>query len=122
MNAFSRHRFLHASAATALAMLLPLQPAQAADGEIVVGAIVPITGPFAGAGLPYYNSLRMAQEDINAAGGIHGQKLRIAFEDTTANNSGAVNAYVKLVKQYNPPFIFLSSLSTQVLATEPEVA
>ena len=64
----------------------------------------------------------MAQDDINAAGGINGKKLRIVFEDTTANNSGAVNAYIKLVKQHHPSFIFLSNLSTQVLATEPEVA
>ena len=45
-----------------------------------------------------------------------------AFEDTGASNSTAVNAFVKLVKQVNPPFIFLPSLSTQVLAMEPEVA
>ncbi|CAN5902886.1 ABC transporter substrate-binding protein [soil metagenome] len=89
--------------------------------EIVVGATVPITGAFAASGIQYYNSLRLAQDDINAAGGINGRKFRIAFEDTTANNSAAVNAFVKLVKQYNPPFIFLSSLSTQDLATEPEV-
>jgi branched-chain amino acid transport system substrate-binding protein len=64
----------------------------------------------------------MAQDDINAAGGINGRKLRIAFEDTQANNSVAVNAFVKVVKQYNPPFVFLPSLSTQVLAMEPEIA
>jgi branched-chain amino acid transport system substrate-binding protein len=122
MTHVSRNRFLKASLASALAVLLSAPPLAMAQEEIVVGATVPITGPFASAGLPYYNSLRMAQDDINAAGGINGKKFRIAFEDTTANNSGAVNAFVKLVKQYNPPFIFLSSLSTQVLATEPEVA
>lgn len=94
---------------------------RAAD-DLVVGATVPITGAFAAAGSQYHNSLRLAQEHINAAGGIKGRKFVIAFEDTQASNSVAVNAYIKLVKQYNPPFIFLSSLSTQVLAMEPEVA
>ena len=92
-----------------------------AQEEIVIGAAVPITGTFAASGVQYHNSLKMAQEDINAAGGINGKKLRIAFEDTQANNTVAVNAFIKLVKQYNPPFIFLPSLSTQNLAMEPEV-
>jgi branched-chain amino acid transport system substrate-binding protein len=66
--------------------------------------------------------LQLAQDDINAAGGINGRKIRMAFEDTQASNSVAVNAFIKLVKDQNPPFIFLSSYTTQNLATEPEVA
>ncbi len=93
--------------------------AQAPD--LVVGATVPITGAFAASGIQYYNSLRLAQDDINAAGGIGGRKLRIAFEDTQASNSFAVNAFVKLVTQADLPFVFLSSLSSQDLAIEPEV-
>lgn len=122
MTNVSRIHFLKAGVASVLGILLATPQWAVAQGEIVIGATVPITGPFASVGLPYYNSLRMAQDDINAAGGINGKKFRIAFEDTTANNSTAVNAFVKLVKQHNPPFIFLSSLSTQVLATEPEIA
>ena len=126
MNSIAKRIFANACVAGALvaASAWPLlaQAQAQAQSEIVVGAVVPITGAFASAGLPYYNSLRMAQDDINAAGGIDGKKVRIAFEDATANNSVAVNAYVRLVKQYNPPFIFTSSLSTHVLATEPEIA
>ena len=110
------------AALSALALLPMLAPAPAgAADDIVLGATVPITGTFAASGIQYYNSLKLAQDDINAAGGINGRNLRIAFEDTAANNSTAVNAYIKLVKQYNPPFVFLPSLSTQALAMEPEV-
>ena len=122
MPNFSRKQFVRVITASALGVMLALPLAAFAQEEIVVGAMVPITGAFAASGIQYYNSLRMAQDDINAAGGINGRKLRIAFEDTQANNSVAVNAFVKVVKQYNPPFIFLPSLSTQVLAMEPEVA
>jgi branched-chain amino acid transport system substrate-binding protein len=94
--------------------------ARAAD-DIVVGAAVPITGTFAASGLQYHQSLRMAQDDINAAGGIAGRELGIVFEDTQASNSVAVNAFVKLVQQHRPAFVFLPGLSTQVLAMEPEV-
>jgi branched-chain amino acid transport system substrate-binding protein len=89
-----------------------------AQQPVQIGATVPITGPFAPSGIQYYNSLRMAQDDIAAAGGT---PIRIVFEDTQGSNTTAVNAYVRLVRQLNPPFIFLSSLSTQNLATEPEV-
>ena len=118
MNMMSKRLFARTLAAAAL---LGLACAAQAQEEIVVGAAVPITGNFAAAGLQYYNSLRMAQEDINAGGGINGKKLKIVFEDTQANNSVAVNAFVKLVQQNKPSFVFLPSLSTQVLAMEPEV-
>lgn len=93
-----------------------------AQEEIVIGATVPITGNFAATGVNYYNSLRMAQDDINAAGGINGKKIRIAFEDTQSTNSTAVNALVKLVRQTKPPLIFVNSLSVQILAQEQEIA
>ena len=94
--------------------------AWAAD-DIVVGATVPITGPLAGSGLQYYDSLQMAQDDINAAGGINGRKFRIVFEDTQASNSVAVNAFIKIVQQDDPCFVFLSSYTIQNLAVEQAV-
>jgi len=107
----------------ALAGMTAVAPglARAAD-EIVVGATVPVTGPLAASGLQYYDALQMARDDINAAGGINGKKLRIVFEDTQASNSVAVNAFIKLAKEENPPFIFLSSYTVQNLAVEPQVA
>jgi branched-chain amino acid transport system substrate-binding protein len=116
----SRRRLLSSAAATGL-LLASRRPVRAAE-EIVVGATVPITGPLAGSGLQYYDALQMAQDDINAAGGINGRPLRIAFEDTQASNSIAVNAFIKLAQQYDPPFIFLSSYTIQNLAVEPQVA
>jgi branched-chain amino acid transport system substrate-binding protein len=110
------------AAAIAVGLGAPgLRPAAAAD-EIVLGAVVPITGPLSLSGRQYYDSLQMAQDDINAKGGIAGKKLRIAFEDTQASNSTAVNAFVKLVQDQKPALIFLSSYSTQNLATSPEVS
>jgi branched-chain amino acid transport system substrate-binding protein len=91
--------------AAGLALLLSGGAAGAADNEIVLGATVPLTGPL-----------------VFSAGGINGKKLRIVFEDTQASNSVAVNAFIKLLRQENPPFIFLSSFTTQNLAVEAEVA
>jgi len=102
-----------------LAMALQA-PAARADDEIVIGAALPITGPFAGSGLQTYQGLQLAEHDINAAGGINGKKIRFQVEDTQASNSVAINAFLKLERQ-NAPFIFLSSFTVQNLATEPEV-
>ncbi len=113
-----RRTALSLLAGTALAMP---RVARAAD-DIVVGATVPITGPLAGSGLQYYDSLQMAQDDINAAGGINGRKLKIVFEDTQASNSVAVNAFIKLSQQLDPVFVFLSSYTIQNLAVEQAVA
>jgi branched-chain amino acid transport system substrate-binding protein len=115
----NRRQLLAASAAAAGSAAF-VSRARAAD-EIVVGATIPITGPLAASGLQYYYALQLAQDDINAAGGIKGSKLRIAFEDTQASNSVAVNAFIKLAQQENPPFIFLSSYTIQNLAVEQSV-
>jgi branched-chain amino acid transport system substrate-binding protein len=118
-QSMNRRTFVAGSAAAAA---LSTTRAWAQSGEIVLGATVPLTGPLAASGQQYHHALQLAQDDINAKGGIGGKKIKIVFEDTQASNSIAVNAFVKLSKELNPPFIFLSSYSTQNLATEPEVA
>lgn len=104
----------------ALTGLLALAGSASAQDEIVIGAALPITGPFAGSGLQTYQGLQLAERDINASGGINGAKIRFQVEDTQASNSTAVNAFLKLDAQ-KLPFIFLSSYTVQNLATEPEV-
>lgn len=92
-----------------------------AQQTISVGAAIPMTGPLSLTGIQYLNSLRLAEEDINKAGGIKGAKLSILFEDAQASNSTMINAFVKVVQERKPPFVFLSSYSTQNIAVAPEV-
>jgi branched-chain amino acid transport system permease protein len=89
--------------------------------EIVIGATVPITGSSATSGLLYYNGLKLAEEDINAAGGINGVPVKFVFEDAQASNSSAVSAFVKVVQEQKPVAMFISSFTPQNFATEPEV-
>lgn len=107
-------------AATALPLIGTAQ-AQT-TGPILIGATVPITGPLSLTGKQYFNSLTLAQEDINKAGGINGRDIKIVFEDTQASNGTAVNAFVKLAQETKPAFFFLSSYSTQNLAVSPELS
>ncbi|MSO97571.1 MAG: hypothetical protein EXR11_05045 [Rhodospirillaceae bacterium] len=96
--------------------------AQEASNEIIIGATCAVTGQLAATGLTVVRALEMAVEDINAAGGVNGKKLRLVNEDAGSSNSGAVTAYVKLVQQHKTPFVFISSYSTQILAQATEVA
>ncbi len=106
-------------AATMLSLVGTAQAQQ--TGSILVGATVPMTGPLSLTGKQYQNSLAMAEEDINKAGGINGRPIKIVFEDTQASNGTAVNAFVKLAQETKPAFFFLSSYSTQNLAVAPEL-
>jgi len=116
----TRKQFLMAMmGAAALPLASPAFAQQ--NAPIVIGATVPITGPLSLTGKQYHNSLTMAEEDINKAGGINGRNIKIVFEDTQASNSTAVNAFIKLAQDAKPSFFFLSSYSTQNLAAAPEV-
>lgn len=106
-------------AALMAALLMPA--AAAAEGEIVIGATVPMAGPSASSGTYYHKALQLAEEDINAAGGINGTPVKFVFEDALSGNSTAVTAFVKLVQESRPVAVFLTSVTPQNLAVEADV-
>jgi branched-chain amino acid transport system substrate-binding protein len=70
--------------------------AQHADREIVLGAIVPSSGPFAEWGRANTVTLQMLEKQVNASGGINGAKLRIAILDDATKPAQATNNLRKL--------------------------
>lgn len=57
----------------------------AASKTITIGSLHPLTGPLAGAGKPMDEAVKLAVDDVNAAGGIaamDGAKLEVASGDT----------------------------------------
>ncbi len=50
--------------------------------EIVVGSHQDLSGPIKGWGVPVANGLKMAADEINAAGGINGRKIKLIVEDS----------------------------------------
>ena len=71
------------------------------DGEeadpLPVGTVIPFSGDLADFGEPMLNAMRMAQEDINAAGGPLGREVDLLNEDSGTDSTQAVNAAEKLV-------------------------
>ena len=75
------------------------------DTEIVIGMMTDLSGVTAVQGSNAANSIRMAFDDINEKGGIHGRKIRFIVEDMEYLVPKAVQAMNKLVNRDN---IFLS--------------
>jgi len=78
-------------------------PAPAQQGvsptEIVVGTAQDLSGPIVNFSKATVNGMRMRIEEINAAGGINGRKLRLVVEDHGYDPKKAVLAAQKMVQQ-----------------------
>jgi len=65
--------------------------------EIRIGAIVPLTGPFAQLGSNYPLGFQLAIDEINSKGGVLGAKLRLIVYDDKNDAKEAVAAFQRLV-------------------------
>jgi branched-chain amino acid transport system substrate-binding protein len=67
--------------------------------EIVIGTHQDLSGPIKVWGVPVSNGMKMAVEEINAAGGINGRKLRMILEDSGYDPKRAVLASQKMIER-----------------------
>jgi ABC-type branched-subunit amino acid transport system substrate-binding protein len=79
------------------------KPAPPADA-IRIGAVLPFSGERAASGVPLEAALRLAVEDVNAAGGLGGRQLWLDIEDSHSDDArGTANA-IKLIESSAIPF------------------
>jgi ABC-type branched-subunit amino acid transport system substrate-binding protein len=74
---------------------------QAAAQDVKIGAAMPLTGDLQAYGESDVNGVRLAVEEINAAGGVLGQELGLAIADTRTSPQAGVDAAKKLVNVEN---------------------
>lgn len=67
--------------------------------EIVIGTHQDLSGPIKVWGVPVSNGMKMAVDEINAAGGINGRKLKLIVEDSGYDPKRAVLASQKLIEK-----------------------
>src|SRR5882762_7571680 len=67
--------------------------------EIVIGTHQDLSGPIKVWGVPVSNGMKMAVEEVNAAGGINGRKLRLILEDNGYDPKRAVLASQKMIER-----------------------
>lgn len=83
---------------------------------IKIGGIAPLSGGVAIYGVECKNGIDLAIEEINAAGGINGQKVEFICEDDEGDSAKSVNAYKKLITKDKARFIIGSLTSGCSLA------
>ncbi|MEO9652108.1 MAG: ABC transporter substrate-binding protein [Roseobacter sp.] len=84
----SRRRFMRNSAAGGVALAAPslvANVARAADGPIKLGSLHDLAGPLAATGEPMVYAIRLAVEELNAAGGLLGREIEVINYDTQSN-------------------------------------
>ena len=79
--------------------------------EIVLGSNTDLSGPAASFGVAVTNPLRLRFDEVNAAGGIFGRKIRLVVEDNQYQVPKAVQAANKLINRDNI-FAMISQLGT----------
>jgi branched-chain amino acid transport system substrate-binding protein len=87
--------------------------------EIVIGAVLPLTGDAALAGTNTKMGVDLAVEIVNAQGGINGKKIRVRYEDSMADAKTGVSGLNKLISIDAVPYVIDNSISTVTLAMAP---
>ena len=98
-------------AVTALAVPPASGDQGVSDDEVVVGSVSDLSGIFAAFGAPAMSAAQMHFDEVNAAGGIHGRKIRFVVEDSGYQMPKAMQAYNKLINR-DKVFAMLLSLGT----------
>ena len=88
-----------AAFALAAAPLAIAQTQGVSKTEIVIGTEQDLSGPIVAFSKQLKNGMEMRVEEINAAGGIHGRKLKLIIEDHGYDPKKAVLATQKLVQK-----------------------
>ena len=101
-----RRHILAAAGALALSAILPFTASAQAvrgvtDTEIVIGTYTDLSGVTVAWGVNNSNAIRMAFEEINAKGGIHGRKIRYILEDNQYQVPRSIQAANKLINRDN---------------------
>lgn len=98
-----------------LCCLLYAGMAGAAD-MIKIGAVLSVTGPASFLGEPEKNTLLMLQDQVNAKGGLNGQKVEMIVYDDESDVNKSVMAAKKLLDQDKVAVVLGPSISGNTLA------
>ncbi len=106
-----------ATVAAAVATALFALGAQAAD--IKLGVAEALSGGAAQYGTAIRNGLTLASDEINAAGGVNGNKLVLVVEDEQGKKEEVINVMRKLIVQDQVLMVFGPTLSNSAQTGDP---
>lgn len=101
----------------ALAVIWLLTPRNDSSA-IKIGVTLPLSGDAAPYGKEGLNGLRLAAEEINAKGGINGQKIELLVEDDRGTAKDGVSALQKLLATNSDMQVVIGGAFSQIAAAQ----
>ena len=87
--------------------------------DIKIGAAEALSGPAGQYGQSIKNGFQLAVDELNAAGGVKGNKIVIQFEDEAGKKEQAIDVFKKLIFQDKVLMVFGPTLSNSAQAADP---
>ncbi len=87
--------------------------------DIRIGAAEALSGPAGQYGQSIKNGFQLAADEINAAGGVKGNKIALQFEDEAGKKEQAIDVFKKLIFQDKVLMVFGPTLSNSAQAADP---
>jgi branched-chain amino acid transport system substrate-binding protein len=95
--------------------------AASAQEPIKIGVTQPLTGAFAASGNYVAQGAKIAEDAINAQGGVLGRKIQLIIEDNKSNPTEAAATVEKLISRDKVPVLMGAWSSTLTLAVMPKL-
>jgi branched-chain amino acid transport system substrate-binding protein len=108
-----------AAASLGLLLTLTCSKGRATEPEISIGEYSSMTGTTATFGQSTDQGIRLAVDEINAAGGVLGKRLRVYLEDDQSRPEEAATAATKLINQNRVVAMLGEASSSRSLAAAP---
>src|ERR1041385_365002 len=89
------------------------------SGDILIGEYSSLTGLQGTVGTSTHQGIIMAADEVNAAGGINGRKVKILTEDDQSKPEEAATAVSKLISQNSVVAVLGEVASSASLAAPP---
>lgn len=87
--------------------------------DIKIGVAEALTGGAAQYGIAIRNGFQLAADEINAKGGVNGNKIQLVIEDEQGKKEEAMTVFKKLIFQDKVLMIFGPTLSNSMFAAGP---
>jgi branched-chain amino acid transport system substrate-binding protein len=91
----------------------------ASAADIKIGAAEALSGPAGQYGQSIRNGLQLAVDELNAAGGVKGNKIALQIEDEQGKKEQAIDVFKKLIFQDKVLMLFGPTLSNSAQAADP---
>ncbi len=95
------------------------QPTSTGGDKVRIGVFMSLTGDTANFGISSVNGIKMAAEEVNAAGGINGKQIELLVQDDRSDASEAATIVTKFVTQDQVHAILGEVASSRSIAAAP---